>query len=166
MLRAAVDAHVEDGAGGASVLGAVVVGFYAELADRVRRRLDGLVGEALVRCAVRVVVQAVEHEVIELAALAVHVVGSVAAGHRLVFQVVCADAWRQQRQIGVGATVQRKVVDVARGDDLPAFAVFSVEQGGCAGYSHRLGCRAGLQGHVDALARIHFSGEGFRQWSH
>ena len=127
MIGAAVDAHVEDGAGGAPILGAVVVRLDAELADGVGRGLNGLVGEALVRCAVSVVVQTVEQEVVLLAAIAVYVVGSVAAGHRLVFQHVGAHTGSQQRQIGVSAAVQRKIAHIARGDNLTAFAVFGIQ---------------------------------------
>ena len=56
----------------------------------------------------------------------------------------------------------RKVINVARGDDLPAFAIFCVEEGGSAGHGHCFGCSAGFQGHVHSLTRIDFSSEGLR----
>ena len=74
VVGAAQRGHVDGGAGGAAVLGALVVGDHLELRDGVGRDGDDLVVEALVALAVSVVVDAVEQEVVEHAALAVDVV--------------------------------------------------------------------------------------------
>ena len=92
VIGTAADTDVDHGSGGAAVLGAVVVGFDAELIDSVGRRRDGLVGEALVGGAVGVVVDTVEQKVVEFTALTVDVEGGVAAGIRGVFDDVAADA--------------------------------------------------------------------------
>jgi hypothetical protein len=123
---AAARGHVDGGAGGAPVLRALVVGHHLELRDRVRRRLDNLVVEALVALAVGVVVHAVEQVVVEHAALAVHVVASRAhqAGHgggggrswRL------ARARHQGQQVGVVAAHQRQRFGLIFRDSLAALA--------------------------------------------
>ena len=79
-VGAAFDGGVDDGAGGVIVLGAVVVGFYFELLDGVRAGLHDLIGKALIGGAIGVVVYAVEHEIVQFAALAIDVIGGVAAG--------------------------------------------------------------------------------------
>ena len=73
LVGAAAERGVDDGAAGAAVLGAEVVGLDLELLDRVGRDLHDLVREALVAGAVGVVVDAVEDEVVERAAQAVDV---------------------------------------------------------------------------------------------
>src|SRR5207247_1799768 len=72
-IRSAPVGHVHRGARGAAVFGALVVRHHAELADRVRGRLHHLVRETLVARAVRVVVDAVDEEVVEHAPQAVDV---------------------------------------------------------------------------------------------
>ena len=64
-------------------LGRIGVHHHSELRHRIRRRLHGLVGEALVGGAVEIVVHAVEDEVVKHTAQAIHVVGALAPkGHR------------------------------------------------------------------------------------
>ena len=73
LVRAAAVGDVDGRPGRAPVLGALVVGDDAELADRVGRRLHHLIGEPLVAGAVGVVVDAIDQEVVEGAAQAVDV---------------------------------------------------------------------------------------------
>ncbi len=73
-VGSALRGDVNGGTGGAAVLGALVVGHDLELGDRVGRDGDDLVVESLVTLAVGVVVETVEQEVVEHAALAVDVV--------------------------------------------------------------------------------------------
>ncbi len=75
-VGSALRGDVDGGAGGAAVLGALVVGDDLELRDGVGRDGDDLVVESLVALAVGVVVEAVEQEVVEHAALAVDVVSA------------------------------------------------------------------------------------------
>ena len=101
-----------DGAHGPSVFGAEVVGLDLELLHRVRRQLDHLVGEALVASAVGVVVDAVQDEVVERGLHAVDIERGLAAA---VGQAGTPHAGRQQRQIGVVASVQRQIDDGVAG---------------------------------------------------
>jgi hypothetical protein len=89
-VGAAIDGDIDDGTGCAAELGAVVVGLSAKLVDGIRRRWNRLVGEALIRGAVGVVVQAIEKKIIELRALPVDVERRVAAGDGLVLKIVTA----------------------------------------------------------------------------
>jgi hypothetical protein len=86
LVGSTADADIDDSAGGTAILGGVVVGLDAELADGVRRRGNGLVGKSLVRCAVGIVVDAVEQKIVELTAFAVHIERGIAAGISTVFQ--------------------------------------------------------------------------------
>ena len=148
-VRAAAERRVDDRAAGASVLGAEVVGDDLELFDRVRRHLHDLVREALVAGAVGVVVDAVEDEVVERAAHAVHVERRVArrADRR------GPDAGRQQREVGVGAAVQRQVDDLLVRDDLAAIARLRFQHAARAGDFDRFPDATHLQREVDALTR-------------
>ncbi len=130
LVGAALDGYVDDGSGSVIVLGAVVVGLDFELLDGVGARLHYLVREALVAGAVGVVIDAIEHEVVEFAALAVDVIGSVAAGVCTVFEERLGDARNQQRKIGVGAPIQREVGDFTGVDNLAAGAVVGFEEAG------------------------------------
>jgi hypothetical protein len=126
-VRAAADTDVDDGSGGATVLRAVVVGFDAELVDGIRGGRNGLVGEALVGGAIGVVVETVEEEVVELAALAVDVEGGVAAGVGGVFEEVAAYTGYEGGEVGVGATIEWQVLDLAGTDHLTAFAIVCLQ---------------------------------------
>ncbi len=161
LVGAAVDGDVDDGAGGAAELGGVVVGLHAELVDGVRRGRDGLVGEALVRGAVGVVVHTVEKEVVELRALAVDVEGSVAAGDRLVLEVVAADAGHEGHEVAVGAAVQGQIAHFPLGDDGAGIAGFALKLGGGSGDGNGLRNIADLEGDVHALTGTNVDGERF-----
>ena len=65
LVGSAANARVDDGAARAAVLGREVVGDDAKLLDRVRIELNDLIGEALVGCAVGVVIDAIHHEVVQ-----------------------------------------------------------------------------------------------------
>src|SRR5580704_10441430 len=75
-VGSALRGDVDGGAGGAAVLGALVIGHDLPLGNRVGRNGDDLVVEALIGLAVSIVVHAVEEEVIEDAALAIDVIGA------------------------------------------------------------------------------------------
>ena len=129
LVRAAAVGDVDRRAGGAPVLGALVVGDDAELADRVGRRLHHLVREALVAGAVGVVVDAVDQEVVERAAQAVDVERAFA--RRAVGALVqrrLADAGREQRQRRVLAAVQRQLAHLVAGDHLAALARVGLDE--------------------------------------
>ena len=92
LIGTAANADIDDAACGAAILCGVVVGFDTEFVDGVRGRRDGLVGESLIRGSVGVVVDTVEKEVVEFAALAIDVEGGVAAAGGGVLEDVAADA--------------------------------------------------------------------------
>ena len=70
-----------------------------------------------------------------------------------------ADAGAEQRQVGVGAAVQRQVDDLLLGDDLAAVARIGLEQLRAPVTSHRLADAADLQREVDALPRVDRDGD-------
>ena len=150
LVRAAAERRVDDRAAGAAELGAEVVGLDLELLHRVRRHLHDLVGEALVAGAVRVVVDAVEDEIVQRAAQAVDVERGVArlADRRL------ADAGTEQCEVGVGAAVERQVDNRLVADDLAAVARFALEQPGGAGDDNGFTDVADLHRQIDALASV------------
>ena len=123
-VGAAAERRVDDGAAGAAELGAEVVGLDLELLDGVGRDLHDLIREALVAGAVGVVVDAVEDEVVERAAHAVDVERRVARGA----DRRGADARAEQREVGVGAAVERQVDDLRAADDLAAIARIGFER--------------------------------------
>ena len=120
---------VDGRAGSAAVLGAHVVGDDPEFADRVGRRLHHLVGEALVARAVRVVVDAVDEEVIEHAAQAVDVERAFARRvPRRERRAGQLHARRQQRERRVLAAVQRQGAGLFARDHLAALARIGFDQ--------------------------------------
>src|SRR5581483_5595742 len=124
LVRPTAQAGVDDRAARAPVLGAEVVGLDLELLQRVGRGLHDLVREALVASAVKVVVNAVKHEVVERAAQAVDVEAGVARARFLGAEDRTAHAGREQRQVGVRAPVEGQVDDLLTVDDLAAVARF------------------------------------------
>ena len=124
LIGAALQRHVDDGAAGAPVFGAEVVGLHLEFGNRVGTQLDGLIGIALVAGVVGVVVDAVHLKVIEGAALPVDVERAFAevAVVRIHAQKRLADARSQQRQVGIVAAVQRQIDHGRVVDDLAAIA--------------------------------------------
>ena len=157
VVGAAAQAGADDGAARAPVLGAVVVRGHLELAHRVGRELHHLVGEALVAGAIGVVLGAVEHEVVEGTAQAVYVIGSVAPGERA-FESLCG-AGRQQREVGVGAAVERQIHRLLPADDGSPRAAVGFQQRRRFGDRDALGDFADFQLQVDPLAR----GDGDRE---
>ena len=154
---------VDGGAGGAAVLGALVVGDDLELGDGVRRDGDDLVVEALVAFAVGVVVDAVEQEVVEHAALAVDVVGAGAdervdgAGGRGGGGL--AGAGDKAEEVGVVAADEREGCALIVGDGLAALAGLGFKLEGDVGdFDGGLG-RAYVEGEVDALASADGDGD-------
>ena len=86
-----------------AILGAVVTGFDAELGDGIGRGRNSLVGETLVRGPVGVVVNTVEEEVIEFAALTVDIERSVSTAGSSVFKDIAANPRNEGGEVSVGA---------------------------------------------------------------
>jgi len=78
-----------------------------KLADGVGRRRDVLIAKALIRCAVVTVFQAVDKKLVEGRALTIDIEGGFAAGRGLVLQHRFTNAWREQHQIRIGASIER-----------------------------------------------------------
>jgi len=93
LVGTALACHVDGGAGRAAVLGALVVGDHLKLSNGVGRGLNDLVVETLIALAVGIVVHAVDHVVVEHAALAVHVEGAGARKRVTAVVVASAGAW-------------------------------------------------------------------------
>ena len=127
---------VDDGTAAAAVLGAVVVRLDLELGDRVGRDLNHLVREALVAGAVGVVVDAIELEVVRRVAKPVHVERALAAARPDAVLIRLEHPGRQQRQVRIGAAVERQVHDLLALDDLSALARIGLEQLPSTGDSH------------------------------
>ena len=123
LVRAASVSDVHRRARRPTVLGALVVGDHPELTDRIRRRLHHLIREALIACPVRVVVDAVDQEIIERAAEPVHIERAFPRrpGRALV-QGRLPDAGRQQRERRILAAVQRQPAGLVACDHLTALA--------------------------------------------
>ncbi len=154
LVRAAAVGHVHRRAGGAPVLGALVVGDDAELADGVGRRLHHLVRKSLVARAVRVVVDPVDQEVVERAAQAVHVERAFARrAVRALVERRLADAGREQRKRRVLAAVQRELAHLLAGDHLAALARVGLDERRCGGDFDLLRHAADRQLHVHAQPR-------------
>ena len=149
-VGAAADGGVDDSAAGAAEFGREVVGFEAKLLDGVRGDLDDLIGEALVRGAVGVVVDAVDDEVILRTAHAVDVEGGVAR----VGDAAAADAGGEQGEVGVGAAVEREVDDLLGADDGAAGAGVGFQHLGGGVDGNAFGGGADFELEVDALAGV------------
>ena len=139
LVRAAPVIDVDRRPGRAAVFRAHVVRDDLELADRVRRRLHDLVREPLVAGPVGVVVDAVDHEIVERAAQAVHIEGALArrvAGRQRRSSEL--DAGRQERQRRVLAGDQRKGARLIAGDHLAALARVGLDERARGGDLHFL----------------------------
>ncbi len=134
-----------------SVLGAVTIGDDLELLQCIWRHLNHLVRKSLVGCAVGVVVQAVQNEIVELAAQAAHVEG------RLPFRKPVGEphARREQGERSAGAAIERQVNHCFVVDDLAAIARIRLENSG--GFVHLHGLRhiTHFKPHIHALMRAH-----------
>ena len=140
LIAAASVRHVDRRAGRAAVFRAHVVGDDFELGDGVGRRLHHLVRESLIARAVGVVVDAVDQEVIEGAAEAVHVERAFARRAGLiVIERRQPHTRRQERERRVLAAVERQRARLIARDDLAARARVGLDQ------------RRGA-GHLDSLA--------------
>jgi hypothetical protein len=163
LVGSAVGGHVDGGAGGASVLGALVIGDDLELGDGVGRDGDDLVVEALVGLSVGVVVETVEQEVVEHGALAVDVVGSGAdegvdgaggGGGRSL-----AGAGDETEEVGVVAADEGQGGGLVASDDLAALAGLGLDLESDVGDFDGGGGRADLQGEVDARTSTDGNGD-------
>src|SRR5262249_7825117 len=122
LVCSALDRRVDDGAGRSAIFGGIIVGFNFELGKCIRVWLNNLVGETLIAGAVGVVVDAIEQEVVEFAAAAVDVIRSVATAVGAILQRGFRYTRSQQREVGVGATIQRQLYDLLGVNELAARA--------------------------------------------
>ena len=132
----------------------VVAGDHFEFLHGVGRGLRHLVGVALVAGGVRVVVHAVQHEVVVGAAHAVDVERAFARRHGVGINGT-VDVYREQRQIGEVAAVERQFDDGLGADHLAVLAGIGFEGRGRADDVDGLVYDADLEREVDALAGIH-----------
>jgi hypothetical protein len=130
LIRTAFDSGVDHSARGASILGAVVIGSHFKLRQGIRIGLNDLVRKALVAGAVGIVIDTIRQKIIQFAALSVNVERGITIVIGLIFERRLGHARHQQRQIGIGSTVQRKIRDLLRVNDLPAAAAVGFEQDG------------------------------------
>src|SRR6202020_2515710 len=100
-----------------------------------------------------------EEEVVELAALPVNIEGGVAAAVGGVLEDVAADAGDQCGEVGVGAAVERKILNLASADHLASFTVFGFEQRSAGTDGDGLCGGADLESDVDPLAGIDGNGK-------
>ncbi len=146
---------IDHAAAHAAILGAEVAGDDFELGEGVGRRLHDLTGVVLVAGSVRVVVQAIEQEVVIGAAHAVDVERAFAgscAGRKAERLGRDVDVGREQREVRVIAAIQRQFDNLLRGDNLIVLARIGFENRGHVGDGHGLGDFAELHFEVDALA--------------
>ena len=153
--------RVDDAAARAAELGAVVRGLDAELLHGIGRELHDLIRKALIAGAVRVVVDAIDDEIVQRTAHAVHVERSVAAARDAGF----AYARRKQRQVGVRAAVQWQIDDLIGADDGAAGTGVGLKRCRGIGDHDLLGHIADLQREIYSLARVdgdsELAGDGF-----
>ena len=161
LIGAALQRHVDNGAAGAPVFGAEVVGLHLELGDRVGTQLDGLVGVALIAGVVGVVVHAVHLKIVEGAALPVDVERAFpeVAVVRIHAQKRLPDARSQQRQIGIIASVQRQIDHGRVVDHLSAVARIGFEHRDRVLHGHGLRHVADFQRQVHPLTGADGDGE-------
>ena len=162
LIAAASVRHVNRCAGCAAVLRAHVIGDDFELGDGVGRRLHHLVRESLVARAVGVVVDAVDQEVVEGAAEAVHVERAFARRAGLiVIERRQPHTRRQERERRVLAAVERQRARLVARDDLPARARIGLDERRCAGHLHALRDLPDAHLRVDAHPRSDLHGDVF-----
>jgi len=119
----------------------------------------------LVRCAIGIVVNTVEKEVIEFAALSVHVERSIAAAVCGVLEDIAANARNQGRKIGIGTAVERKVLNLACADYLATLAGIGLQQLGCIADRDNFTRRANLECDIDTLMGVDLHLEDLRRRS-
>src|SRR5262249_34603490 len=145
---------VDHGAGAASEFRAISVGLDLELLDGVRRDLDDLARKALIAGAIRIVVDAIQQEVIDRIAQPVDVEGGFAPGSRDAVLRRFAHAGGQQRKVGVGPAVERKVHDLLALYNLASNAGISFEQSHAGRDYNAFAHGAGLHCQINPLPGI------------
>src|SRR5207245_1236324 len=119
LIRPATDTRVDHRTRSPAVLCAVVVRLQTKLRDSIWRRRNIFVRESLVGCAIGIIVQAIQQEIIKSAALSVNVERRLAARRRLILQKRLTHARGQQCKIGIGPAIERQVLDLLCPDNLP-----------------------------------------------
>ena len=147
---------VHDRSAAAPKLGRVGIDDQAKLGDRVRGRLDGLVREALIGCAIEVIVDSVEEEIVPDAAKPVDVIGAFATegDGALVAGLGLADAWGEEREVGIAAALEWKLNHLFGCNDLTLGGAIGFEQGRGGFDVDNFAHLADAEGEIDPLAGI------------
>ena len=119
---------IHDRAGGVTVFGGVVIRFDTELLQGVDRGLDHHRRAVLLIDDLCVIVDAVQHEVIELCSHAVCDKRAACSG--AIARLRLHDAHGKFGELEEIATVEREVIDGLGGDHLSHGGAFAFEQGG------------------------------------
>ena len=157
LVGAAANRRIDYRAARPAILRRKVIRLHLKFLHRIRRKLHHLIRETLIRCAIGVIIYAIHHEVIQRAPQAVHIKRRIA-----IRNVRLSHARRQQRQVGICATIQRQVDDRLASDHLATVARVRLKLVRRATHGDALGDVAHFQCKVDALPCIHHQREHFR----
>ncbi len=162
LVGAGLDDGVHDRAVAAAEFGAVGVGFDLEFGDGVHRRLDHIRGAVKHVAQIRIVVDAVEQEIVLQRARAVGAEAVCCFDARAGLGGSDADA--EQSELRVVAAVQGKRVDALAVHHLAKVGGFGFELRTFAGDRDGFRCRAGLklQVHADAILNVDLHRAGNR----
>ena len=153
-VRALLDRRVDHGAGGLAELGRIGPRLHAEFLQRVDRGLNHLCAPLLQVRRERVIVRAVEHEVVPGGVVAVRVEERVLAAARQARRSD-HDPRRQQRQLGVAPAEQRQVRDLTLVHGIPDVRGLRVQQPAPSGaHDDLFGQRAHGQREIDFNALL------------
>ena len=143
-IGSGLDRRVDDRAGAAAEFSGVGVGLNLELLQRLDRGLHQLDVLAAKRVRVGNIVHAIEQEDVIEGAVPVHIEHTLEV-HAGQPRRARQNAWREQRELVVIASVQRQLDDLLLADDRPARRRHRVEQRRPADHFHGFGDLAGLQ---------------------
>ncbi len=162
LVGAGLDNGIHDGAVAAAEFCAIGIGLDFELGDGVDCWLDHVSGAIQDVSQVRVVVDAVEQEVILQRASAVG--AEAVSGFDARSGFGRGDAYAEQSELGVVASVQGKRIDAPAVDNLAEFRGFGFELRLFAGDrdEFRGHARLKLQIHPDAILNVHLHRSGNR----
>ena len=151
IVRARLQTHIHHAAHRSAKLGRIGVGLHLELLNRVDGRLHHLAAPLRARQIRRVVVDAIDHEVVLRHA---HAAGTEAA--------ITAAAGRlhratgKQRQLAVVTAIERHVDNAPVLNHLPLARLDGIEAHSVGGHLHFLRSRADLKRKVELGALVHF----------
>ena len=149
-------AGIDHAAAHAPVLRAEVAGDYLEFGNRIGRWLHHLARIALITGRVRIVIHAVEQEIVIRAAHPVYVEGCLArcaVGSKKTADGRFIHVGREQREIGIVAAIERQLKNLPRVHRLAVFTGIGLENRRCSRDFDRLRNGAHLHGEIDALTR-------------